>query len=167
MPAGRPRKPTAKKILEGDQPCRINRNEPKPAPGGVGPPPLHLRDKERAAWRYFVAMLEPMGVLSSADAAALAILCVNHALWIKARDEIDREGLSVPTQFSTKPHPMIAVANRCEATMAKILAQFGMTPSARSALDLGKNDDDDEFDGWVKEGHKPPDGPAKAPKPAG
>lgn len=167
MPAGRPRKPTAQKIRDGDQPCRISRNEPKPSPGGVGPAPLMLDDVGRKCWDRMVEILEPMGILTSADAEALAIYSSNFAYWITAREEVARDGMTVPTQFSFKPHPMLSVIARCESQMAKILSQFGMTPAARAALDLGGKEDDDNFDHWVKDGHTNPNGPTKAPQPGG
>ena len=165
MPVGRPPKLGSKKQLEGDQPCR-DRVEPVPPPGGVGPCPDHLDEHGSRCWRRLERILTGMGVLTSADADALMILCSNYSLWKRAHEEITRDGLTVPTQFSTKPHPMLAVVNRCEAVMGKMLGEFGMTPVARRSLDLGKKGDDDEFDKWVKAGQKGPDASDKT-KPAG
>lgn len=166
MPGGRPRKPDARKILEGDRPDRINRNAPKPSPD-VGPVPHQIEDDPVAVrcWVRLVRLLAPTKVLSSVDSDQLAIYCVNFSLWLKAREEVEEKGLLVATLTSWKANPALAVVRACETQMGRILGQFGMTPAARSALDLGADDEGDGFDQWLAEGEaprKPENGPAKA-----
>jgi len=142
---GRPRKPTELKILEGAQPCRINRSQPVP-PKGAGPCPDHLDDLGREAWSRITARLEEMGVLTMADGEAIALYASIYSRWRGAVDEVESDGLTLTsstvtktakgetTRKATKAHPLIAVVNESQAQMTRLLGLFGMTPSSRSSL---------------------------------
>lgn len=139
---GRPRKPTALKILEGAQPCRINRDEPTP-PAGIGPPPDFLDESGRAAWARIAGQLDEAGLLTIADRDAVALYCSTWSRWARAVEAIEEEGLVVGGQFGMKPNPYVAIADSCAKQLTRLMTQFGMTPSSRSSLKVaGKAEED-------------------------
>jgi P27 family predicted phage terminase small subunit len=92
MPAGRPPKPTALKVLQGNPGHRaLNVAEPKPPAEPVSPPSW-LRGRSRTLWKRIAAFLEPMGVLTTADTDALALLCDAYAEYIECRDVVRKHG---------------------------------------------------------------------------
>jgi P27 family predicted phage terminase small subunit len=44
------------------------------------------------------------------------------------------------------PHPLLAIANKAMRQMHSLLAEFGMTPSARSRIKTGSPEMADPFD---------------------
>ena len=130
---GRPRKPTALKILAGDRADRINRDEPAP-PVGLGEPPAFLDPVAKVAWARFAASMDGLGLLTVADREAAILYCTAFARWSMAEAAIADEGLTVTGQFGAKPNPHIAIADAAHKQMVRILIQFGMTPSSRSGL---------------------------------
>lgn len=107
---GRNSKPTALKILEGAQPCRINFDEPKYEPASTDPPDW-LDGLALEHWAELAPILARSGVLTIADRAGLAALCDDYQRWrtdpedFKARDRYRR-----------------------------MLIEFGLTPSSRTRL---------------------------------
>lgn len=136
------------KILDGDRKDRINGTEPS-YPKGLGDPPAWLDDLARSAWSRLVATLDASGVSTRADAEAAALYCHSYSTWRKANAAVAKDGLTVLHQLSTedreilKPHPLIAVANEAHRQMARLLSQFGMTPSARAGLHVESKAEDD------------------------
>jgi P27 family predicted phage terminase small subunit len=157
---GRPRKPTALKILDGDQPCRINRSEP-PSPPGLGDPPVWFGELEREAWADLKARMGEMRVATRADEQAAAMYCSHYAKWRQANRSLaddgliltevvstemkTRNGTKITTKTTTRMNPMIRVANEATRQMARLLAQFGMTPSARAGLHVQEEPSEDQW----------------------
>jgi P27 family predicted phage terminase small subunit len=128
-----PKKPTRLKILDGDQPCRINTYEPK-SPPGLGEAPPWLDDLGREMWATLKARLDPMMVATRADEIAAGLFCQDYATWRKALDRINAEGLTIETETTIKAHPCIAIVNQFERNMVRMLGRFGLTPADRSGL---------------------------------
>lgn len=143
----RPRKPTALKILEGDQPCRINRDEPS-SPAGLGPMPDFVADDPdaAAAWSRFEAEL---GLIRRADSEVVALYCLTWSLYVRSLAEIEDYGLTITTKTTTKVNPAFAIRNQCQNQLAGMLAQFGMTPAARATLKVGPKTSDDPLLMWI------------------
>ena len=140
-------KPTSLKVLNGARPARINKDEPKPTPG-VPPVPAHLKGEALEEWKRITATLAPMNTLTQADGAALSIYCVAYSRWLEARKVIEERGALIDTTKKTtkkgtvinnprgvvKTNPACLVAAEAEATMLRVLAAFGLTPSDRSKV---------------------------------
>ncbi len=108
---GRPPKPTALRILQGNAGKRaINKEEPKPEAGAVPPP--WLGPDPRKEWNRLAPELERLGVLTVLDADALAVLCT----LIVAFKEALQEGKVSPTMA---------------AEIRAYYGRFGMTPADR------------------------------------
>ncbi len=137
---GRKPKPETLKILDGTRADRRNANAPSGVQG-VPECPEHLSARSRQEWDRLVVLLERMGVLSQTDGAALAIYCVIFDRWLKARAEMASNGLVLETDLGgVKPNPAVTIAAKCEDQMAKLLLEFGCTPSSRGRLDKLKGE---------------------------
>lgn len=139
---GRPRKPTALKLLHGDEKARINAKEPVPQ-SGLGEPPGHLDDEGRRAWQRLASILEPMRVVGRSDADLVGIYAQNYSVWIRAVKLINSGDLLSGNEEWLRANPVLGIMNQAQAQMVKILCQLGMTPAARSLLhaDAGPKQD--------------------------
>jgi P27 family predicted phage terminase small subunit len=135
----RPNVPTVLKVLNGTaQTSRLNKAEPKLAPR-IPDAPEHLAPDELAAWRYFAAILEPMGVVTHADAPALEMLAVTFAHHQRLAAQL-RQGALV--YESTKPNGDIMLRSRPELAaigdvgrrVLVLLGRFGLTPADRAKV---------------------------------
>lgn len=134
---GRPRKPTAQKKIEGThRPDRAPRNEPKPE---VKAPscPTWLDVEAKREWRRVVPYLVRLGLVSIVDRAALAAYCQNFARWYRAEKLIKELGLTMSTDKGyVMQRPEVGIANSAMKQMLKFMTEFGMTPSARSSIEI-------------------------------
>ena len=144
MGKGRPPKPVAQKLLEGNPGGR-------PLPkvivmGGVGVPdkPATLSALAGALWDREVPKMVDAGLLDRIDglllgqyfeAAALAAVAVRN---MSNDDGVVEPLLLVPNNFTgemgLKKSPGVAVWKDAVATMRQLAAEFGLTPSARARL---------------------------------
>ena len=138
--AGRPRKSTRLKVVQGTaQPSRINKSEPKPAEGEPAQP-AHLSAKAKATWRAVVPVLEEMRTLTVADGLALEGLCESYAELCAARAVLKKRGARTYS-FETKAgetvyrsYPEVAQAADADRRFRAWLVSFGLTPADRSRV---------------------------------
>lgn len=137
---GRKPKPTHLKLVQGNPGKRaLNKSEPKPRRERPSPP-AHVSDKARETWGYVAAILDDMGVLTATDALALEVLCEAYSDFLGARSELNQFGSNYyETTNATggvmhRAHPAVAVMQDADRRIKAWLAEFGMTPSARSRV---------------------------------
>ncbi len=135
---GRKPKPTAIKELEGNPGKRpLNKNEPKPdkkAPRC----PAWLEDEAKKEWKRTGAMLEQLGLLTEMDMAAFAGYCQAYARWKEAEEFITQHGTMIRTPNGyLQQVPQVSIAQTNLKIMLKFCEQFGLTPSARSRMTTG------------------------------
>jgi P27 family predicted phage terminase small subunit len=157
---GPPRKPTALKLIEGTwRADRAPRNEARPAPE-LPPIPQHLSGEARKEWRRVARRLSRLGLLSSIDRAALAVYCECWADWVEAsRRCVGADGKDLKViktgekiKYETGPdgqqvilersggnfveNPYFTIKKRSAEIMHKFLIEFGMTPAARTRINV-------------------------------
>ncbi|WP_310622472.1 phage terminase small subunit P27 family [Flexibacterium corallicola] len=144
--AGRKPKPNAVKELENNPGKRpLNKTAPEP-PEEVAEPPLVLTGPALEEWKRITPALQAMGMASSVDQAALAAYCQAVGIWEIAsqlmkeaaeKDPIGR-GLTVTTSNGNIiQNPILGTLNRAAKDVITYSAEFGLTPSARSRLNVG------------------------------
>lgn len=147
--AGRKPTPTRLKLLAGTaRRDRTNEREPEPD-RGIPKCPAHFKDRPRDAWKHLAPLLDRMGVLTTADGTALELLCDAYADYRDAREVIRVAGATYTTttqQGDTmyRPRPEVAMRDTAWAKAAKMLVEFGLTPSARSRVSTVEEREDDE-----------------------
>jgi len=157
---GRPPKPTALKVLEGNPGNRpLNEKEPEPDKGMPEAPP-ELDPLALEEWNRRGPGLVAMGVLTTIDTAVFAAYCQAYADWRHARESLRALKATLPPgnvsgaflsktgQGGLKKSPLVTVANECAFAMIRFAAELGMTPSARARLEVIPVEDsrDKEFD---------------------
>jgi P27 family predicted phage terminase small subunit len=134
---GRKPKPAHLKLVAGNPGRRpIPENQPRPPVAAPGCP-SHLDEVAQVEWQRIVPLLLGMGVLSEVDRAVLAGYCAAYSRWAKAEERLAEHGpiVKAPRTGTPMHSPFLAVANAAMAQMAKLAAEFGMTPSSRSRIE--------------------------------
>lgn len=150
--AGRRPKPTAVKELAGNPGKRaLNRQEPKPRSKRPKMPVAFKGTRKEFHWRRLTRELAGMNLLSSADGDALAMYCDVCARWEDAIQQLADEGMIVYTEKGVPMQsPYLGIANKCMATMQKLLVEFGMTPASRSRIQAPEEKADDPFEAFLR-----------------
>jgi P27 family predicted phage terminase small subunit len=137
--AGRPRKPTAIKILDGTA-RRDLRNETEPQPPvGIAPPSSWL---DNAAKRYYCDLAEKLiaiGLLTTIDQTILELHSQAYADVARLTREIRREG-EVKTERNkggqeyTARNPKTTILQEAKKVLRDTARDMGLTPEVRSKL---------------------------------
>lgn len=169
--AGRKRKPTHIRILEGNAGHRpLSAQEPKPE-RGVPTCPKHLSPRGKQVFRKLGRTLDEIGVITKADGLALELLVSAYDEYRDARDLIHdaaaekkfeaqqlvetKDGLVYKTftelGFILRPHPANALATNAWRRTAAMLSEFGLTPASRSKVRSDMSDEVDPLDEFLHE----------------
>jgi len=115
--------------------------EPK-GPAGDPTCPSWLDADAKRAWRQLVPMLRAMNVLTRIDGNALARYCRTWSRWRKAEAFIDEHGEMYPLKDESgrvkymQQWPQVAISHKLAQQLTRLEQEFGMTPSARSRIQL-------------------------------
>lgn len=98
--------------------------------------PRFLCDEGKKEWRRIVGILVEIGLYTEIDRAALAMYCQAWGRWLTAEARIDESGGPVLVSDRGNPYqnPWQSEANRRYEQMRKALAEFGLSPAARSRV---------------------------------
>lgn len=139
--------PTHLKLIRGNPGKRkINKREPKPK-SGMPPAPSELDARGKKEWARINKSLDGLGLLTSADAAVLALYCAAYSAWCAAQKELKAGHVVKAGNGTPIPSPWLVISNRSADQIVKFGAELGLTPSARSRLqvpDIGGGDES----GW-------------------
>jgi phage terminase small subunit len=119
-------KPTALKILEGAQPCRINFDEPRFGEGNAEAP-VWLDGLAREHWDELAPLLARSRVLSDGDRTSLALLCVLYQRW---RDN--------------------SFDNQAQDRYLRLSLEFGLTPASRSRIKARPEKPKDDLEDFLE-----------------
>lgn len=143
---GRPPKPTALRLIEGDRNSRISKNEPIPR---LRTPvcPDEVSDAVREIWEYTVAELSIMGIAYACDRDTLLCYCeavVSHrrACAILAKSGVLIKGIA----GGMVRNPALPIQRDTSHTIRAFAQEFGLTPSSRTRIENrdGPGVDDEE-----------------------
>ena len=134
---GRKPKPTLLKMRAGNPGRRPLGNEPQPklrAP----PCPRFLGKTARAEWRRVCPELIEQGILTNLDRAVLVAYCDAWALYVEAHAKVAEFGSVIARlgsgRLTDSPYYRQMIA--AEKAMVSFAAELGMTPSARSRVQV-------------------------------
>ena len=146
---GRKRKPTATKIAEGNPGKRELSPEKEPQFKKEIPKcPTFLSKEAKAEWKFLTKHLFEAGLLTVIDGVELSMLCQAFGRWAQIEKKISKlKSIQYSDQnYLPKIHPLIKAANTEMMTVHRLLVSFGMTPSSRAGLHVGKiGETDDEL----------------------
>lgn len=117
---------------------------PRPSDLVAPKPPAWLSKGARVEWRRLAPVAFNLGSLKFADMRAFGLLCETLAQAEDARRTIARDGMTIAAgSGGRKAHPALRVLATAQAQAAKLMAEFGLTPAARSRARF-----DPPEDGW-------------------
>jgi P27 family predicted phage terminase small subunit len=109
-------------------------------------PPAHLNDDACAEWTRVAHDLYALRMLETVDRAALGAYCVAYAHWVQAeraiaemaKQDLLTGALMIKTSNGNAiQNPLVGTAHKAASDMVRYAAEFGMTPSSRSRIDVG------------------------------
>ncbi len=142
--SGRPPKPTALKVIEGNRGKRAApRNEPDPVYLNDLTPPAHLPPDAAAIWVDLAPRLRQALLLTELDTLALEWLCVAAAQHRKATEQTGADRMIVRNAEtgSLSPSPWLIVQSMAFKRAKALCDAFGMTPAARARVVVNPQDD--------------------------
>ena len=149
--AGRPRKPTALKLVEGNRGKRaISKQEPDPTYLQDLTPPEWMPEAAKAVWNEMAPAAQAAKLLTEVDVPAFSMGCVAIADYrravakagdsdVKCKMVQDDEGRPVAAGEHLNPWAMVK-SMAFKQAMA-VFDKFGMTPQARTRISLQPQDD--------------------------
>lgn len=148
--------PTALKVLRGNPGKRpLNASEPRPPAGDIQPP-AWLSEESLSKWNELVPLLTAVGILTQADVGPLARYCDCWAWWRRCREVIDRDGDTVVVRDEagrvkwSQQRPEVGIVSKLAQQMHRLEAEFGLTPSARSAIHAPPKQPHDELEAFFQ-----------------
>lgn len=146
--AGRPRKPTRQKIIQGTfRSDQENPNEPKYDPVRLdrADPPAYLNKYAKAYWKQYLPELIDKQIVTSQNLPAFEMLVQTFGDWKEAEysmthDERGRKR-SVAQYMSERNHamnkmPEWVMAKSARADFYRFAAHFGLTPSTQAKVSV-------------------------------
>jgi len=149
---GPPPKPTALKVVQGNPGKRaLNTKEPKPKSDNVKMP-AGLSARGKKVWRKVAPMLQEAGLLTDLDVLALKGLCDAYADYEEHREQVQRTSPIIKTASGYPiQNPYIALERKAWDKFTRLMAEFGMTPSSRTRLQVESGEaEGDEFDQLIR-----------------
>ena len=142
-------KPTALRVLHGDRADRVNAAEPRPADLDIEPPDW-LSPEAVEVWDRLAGDLTTKGVLTAWDTEAYACWCDAVVRRRKAAAVLAEDGEVIELPVYNKngelaghrlaKSPWTLVLREADAQVQRYGARFGLTPSDRSQLSIGGDD---------------------------
>ncbi len=132
---GPPPKPIHLKVVAGNPgEKKLNQHEPKPEKKAP-PCPSWLTPEARTFWREIVKLLMNMGVMTIADRNSLAGLCIALADLKEAVSKQKEFGQVVKKKNGDAGiNPYFKIKYVALERAHKLMAEFGLTPAARSRI---------------------------------
>jgi P27 family predicted phage terminase small subunit len=128
--AGRPRKPTNLKIIEGTARAdRINPDEPQ-YETEIPSCPAQLSAGAKAIWFRVAPELKEKGLIAKINRETFAAYCSYADRFLKAERMIRTEGEVIGTAFGPKTNPWVGISLKCGAQMRQFSELYGLTPSS-------------------------------------
>jgi P27 family predicted phage terminase small subunit len=155
---GRKSKPTKLKLLDGNPgKKKIPKNEIQPI-SNLPSPPSHLDDYAKQEWERLANGLHTLGLLYQVDRAVFAAYCQAYSRWRIAEETLqmlaEKDDLLHGILMKTKQgnwiqQPIVGIANKAMADMARYASEFGLTPVARAGLSVEMGGGSSKFTGLI------------------
>lgn len=164
---GPPPQPTRLRLLRGNPGKRgVGGREPTPASRNPACP-AWLRPEVKRIWRGTVATLRELNIITRVDRDALTAYCQSYARWKAAEQFLEQHGEVYPVRDEKgtircmRAYPQVRIAMDMLSVLRSYQQEFGMTPSARTRVEVGPridlDPDSERFFGPRTIGHPPLD----------
>jgi P27 family predicted phage terminase small subunit len=138
---GRPKKPTAQLKLAGTF-RKDRRNDDEPMPDVVIPDvPEFLEGEALKEWNRIAPLLAKRKCLTEWDRSMLAMYCQEWGKYVRLNTEFNSDVAMVN---------MLSESTKLLKNIKTIATEFGLTPSSRTNLSMGKADTNNPFEALMK-----------------
>lgn len=144
------RTPDHLKVISGTaRPDRMNPDAPQAAEG-IATAPQWLSERASVLFAEVAAILDGLGLSSPVDVFALAMLASRLEEVEICTAVIEDAGRTYSTTATSgdklmRARPEVAMKNEAMRHAQSLLAEFGLTPAARSKVSAGKNAGENPF----------------------
>lgn len=110
--------------------------------------PKHLAPEGKKLWKRLVPELDQTGVLTLEDGPALELLCERWASYRTAVEFIQANGTTYPIHDRNgkvrelKQFPQVKERDQLAAQVARLMQEFGITPSSRTRVAADRREKD-------------------------
>jgi len=138
---GRPPKPTALKLLEGNPGKRpLPESEPKPVPTAPKRP-AWLTGEGKKMWERLAPQLEALGLLTQIDGEAFAAVCQCWKTFVECQRHLKKHGLTyvyINTLGAENEieRPQVKIGQKALDQFKSFCSEFGLTPSSRTRITI-------------------------------
>lgn len=137
--------PTNVKILQGNRGKRdlSKKTEPEPE-AGEPDKPEYLTGFASEEWDRLVKITMDIGVLTKADGDMLELYCMEKSNYLQAKKDLEENGELYKRNSSDEiygAHPATLIMDKAAKNMRQILAEFGLSPSARTRVHVKKKEE--------------------------
>ena len=154
---GRPPKPTALHVLNGNPSKKKNlgENEPKPAPIiKIPPPPEWLNEHGANMWERLAPILERLGLLTEADIETFSAACSSWGVYRECQDFVNDEGLTHKYKnkggaINEVERPQVKIGNKALDQYRAFCSEFGLSPASRTRIEVNSQDTESEMEGLL------------------
>lgn len=160
MAKGRPPKPNAVKMAEGNPGKRPLPEEPaldsrKPIC------PAFLSKEAKSEWHRVVGDLHSAGLLKKVDTTILALYCQARADYIHAKKNIETKGyVSISPNGYPQKSAWLTIRDKAFDQLMKCIQELGMTPVARARVAASPDKPLDPFTEWFSNNADAPHQPS-------
>ncbi|KKL77076.1 hypothetical protein LCGC14_2038480, partial [marine sediment metagenome] len=105
-------------------------------------------------WKLVCPRLHEVGMLSKVDKTALAGYCAAYSRWVRAESVVLKDGFTYeyevynrkgePIDHKIEVRPEVKIAQDSLRQVRMFCAEFGLTPSSRGRMSVGKTDEGEE-----------------------
>lgn len=148
------RKPKSTQTLKlhgGFRPDRHNTDAPEPE---IGKPeaPKWLTGSAREEWNRILPLLLAEKCVSRWDRAALVLYCQEWKTYVEATQKLRmvRGLLAKGSKGQLMEHPLLRIRDKAFRKLLQVASEFGLTPAARSRLNVQAGDATDPLELWLK-----------------
>ncbi|MEE8473552.1 MAG: phage terminase small subunit P27 family [Dehalococcoidia bacterium] len=141
---GRPPKPRELRALAGNAGHRSMDEDPPKPKAGRPPKPELVEDDPVASqeWDRVIPLIEAMRILGEEDGTALAAYCILYSRWTQAEKQVQTSGITITVVTGTGvrvvKNPAVTIAEKALSQLAGFIAEFGLSPQARSRINVKK-----------------------------
>lgn len=142
---GRPKRPTALRVLEGKADKADASSEPQPDPT-TPTKPAWLPKEAAAEWDRVAPELERLGLFTSVDGAAFIAYCLQWDVMVKAAADIEVRGVLIPGargRGELVRNPSVQSMRDAASTMRSFATEYGLTPQSRARMSIAGDDEKD------------------------
>lgn len=97
--------------------------------------PTDIEKEAKDYMKDVILMLEDNSLMKNVDNAALTMLARNYSMFIKASEQLEKDGLTVVSdRGNIAPHPAIKIAKDAQIQAMKVMEKFGLTAKDRTKI---------------------------------